>query len=158
MRVVAAALLARPAITLYFTFSRGAIWVLPVGLVLYVRWPGRAGCSPRVPAALPGRGRRRVAYGADDCWPRRLRHRRGRARRPAASRWWWSGARGRGARCGAPRCRSTRGSERCRLPASARCAAGWPSAVLIVVVVGGLAVHAPRRIADASATFSQANT
>ena len=57
------------AVTLYFTFSRGAIWALPVGLVaLRARWRSRAGCS----AALPAAGSRRrspskVAYGAD-CW------------------------------------------------------------------------------------------
>jgi hypothetical protein len=34
LRVLAAALLAPVAVTLYLTFSRGAIWVLPVGLVL----------------------------------------------------------------------------------------------------------------------------
>ena len=36
MQVVAAALLPPIAVTLYLTFSRGAIWVLPIGFVLYV--------------------------------------------------------------------------------------------------------------------------
>ena len=35
VQVVAAAMLAPIAVTLYLTFSRGAIWVLPIGFVLY---------------------------------------------------------------------------------------------------------------------------
>jgi hypothetical protein len=36
VQVVAAALLSPIAVTLYLTFSRGAIWVLPIGFVLYL--------------------------------------------------------------------------------------------------------------------------
>ena len=56
MRVVAAALLPAFAVTLYLTFSRGAIWVLPVGLVLYVLAGAAARAAHR---AAPARGSRR---------------------------------------------------------------------------------------------------
>ena len=66
MRVVAAALLAPIAVTLYLTFSRGAIWVLPIGFVLYVLLAQPRGL---VTAALAAGSRRRsrskVAYGAE---------------------------------------------------------------------------------------------
>ena len=66
VRVLAAAAVPMAAVTLYLTFSRGAIWVLPVGLVLYVlcaqaRGPGVRRRSPAIPAGVAVW----VAYGAE---------------------------------------------------------------------------------------------
>ena len=62
----AAALLAPIAVTLYLTFSRGAIWVLPVGLVLYVLLAQPRGLLTGLPAAgIPAAIAVKVAYGAD---------------------------------------------------------------------------------------------
>ena len=66
VRIVAAALLAPTAVTLYLTFSRGAIWVLPVGVVLYVLLAQPRGLLTGLPAAgIPAAIAVKVAYGAD---------------------------------------------------------------------------------------------
>jgi hypothetical protein len=66
VRVVAAALLPPIAVTLYLTFSRGAIWVLPVGLVLYVLLAQPRGLLGGLPAAgIPAAIALKVAYGAE---------------------------------------------------------------------------------------------
>src|SRR3954454_23610748 len=65
VRVVAAAALPPLAVTLYFTFSRGAIWALPVGLVLYVLLAQPRGLLTAAPAAgIPAVIALKVAYGA----------------------------------------------------------------------------------------------
>ena len=58
MRVLAAAMVAPIAVTLYLTFSRGAIWVLPVGFVLYVLLAQPRGLLTALPSAgIPPRSR-----------------------------------------------------------------------------------------------------
>ena len=132
------------AVTLYLTFSRGAIWVLPVGLVLYVV------CAQAARAALRGdrrgpRGRRRLGglrrriVGA--CG---LRHRGRGTRSPsrrvdASSRVAW------------PRRRCERRCCWVDAPAGAGDAAARAPGrvrrrrVLVLVLVGGLAAWARRR-------------
>ena len=54
------------AVTLYLTFSRGAIWVLPIGLVLYVLLAQPRGLLTALPAAaIPAAIAVKVAYGAE---------------------------------------------------------------------------------------------
>jgi hypothetical protein len=65
VRVVAAAALAPVAVTLYFTFSRGAIWVLPVGVVLYVLLAQPRGLVTALAAVVPAAVAVVVAYDAD---------------------------------------------------------------------------------------------
>jgi O-antigen ligase len=66
VRVVAAALVPPIGVTLYLTFSRGAIWVLPVGLVLYILLAQPRGLLTGLPAAgIPAAIAAKVAYGAD---------------------------------------------------------------------------------------------
>src|SRR5262249_3819628 len=64
MRVLAAAALGPVAVTLYFTFSRGAIWVLPLGLVLYVLLAQPRGLLTAGIAAIPAAIAVKVAYDA----------------------------------------------------------------------------------------------
>ena len=60
----AAALLPPIAVTLYLTFSRGAIWVLPLGFVLYVLLAQPRGLLTGLPAAgIPAAIAVKVAYG-----------------------------------------------------------------------------------------------
>ncbi len=64
VRVLAAAALAPIAVTLYLTFSRGAIWVLPIGFVLYVLLAQPRGLLTGLPAAgIPAAIAAKVAYG-----------------------------------------------------------------------------------------------
>jgi hypothetical protein len=66
VRVLAAAMVAPIAVTLYLTFSRGAIWVLPVGFVLYVLLAQPRGLLTALPAAgIPAAIAAKVAYGND---------------------------------------------------------------------------------------------
>jgi hypothetical protein len=66
VRVGAAALVPAVAVTLFLTFSRGAIWVLPVGLVAYMLLAQPRGLLTAAPAAgLPAAVAVYVAYGAD---------------------------------------------------------------------------------------------
>jgi hypothetical protein len=65
VRVAAAAGLVPSAVTLYFTFSRGAIWVLPLGIVLYVLIAQPRGIVSAVAALIPTAVAVKVAYGAD---------------------------------------------------------------------------------------------
>jgi O-Antigen ligase len=66
VRVVAAALMPAVAVTLFLTFSRGAIWVAPVGLVLYGLIALPRGLLTAVPAVgLPTAAAVYAAYGAD---------------------------------------------------------------------------------------------
>jgi hypothetical protein len=66
VRVGAAALVPAVAVTLFLSFSRGAIWVLPVGLVAYMLLAQPRGLLTAAPAAgLPAAVAVYVAYGAD---------------------------------------------------------------------------------------------
>jgi hypothetical protein len=66
VRVGAAALVPAVAVTLFLTFSRGAIWVLPVGLVAYLLLAQPRGLLTALPAAgLPAAVAVYVAFGAD---------------------------------------------------------------------------------------------
>ena len=63
LRVVAAAALPMLGVTFYLTFSRGAIWVLPVGLVLYALLAQPRGLLTAALAAIPAAIAVKVAYG-----------------------------------------------------------------------------------------------
>jgi hypothetical protein len=65
IRVAAAAALVPSAVTLYFTFSRGAIWMLPAGIVLYVLLAQPRGIVSALAAVIPTVVAVKVAYGAD---------------------------------------------------------------------------------------------
>src|SRR5262249_52067769 len=65
IKVLAAAALPMLAVTLYLTFSRGAIWALPVGLVIYVLLAQARGLLTAGIAAIPAVIAVKVAYGAD---------------------------------------------------------------------------------------------
>src|SRR4051794_36989593 len=65
VRVLGAAALPMLGVTLYLTFSRGAIWALPVGLVLYVLLAQPRGLLTAGIAALPAAVAVKVAYGAE---------------------------------------------------------------------------------------------
>ena len=159
MRVLAAAALPPIGVTLYLTFSRGAIWALPVGFVLYVLLAQPRGL---VTARRRRRSRRRSrsrSPTAPSCWraptttrrPRRASQGRhvgaGRAR---VLRWPRR-------RCGRPRCRWTRGWRRSgSSPTRVRLLrSGSPAGSCSRSCVGALAADAPRRISDARATFSR---
>ncbi len=85
VRVLAAAALPMAGVTLYLTFSRGAIWVLPVGLVLYVvlRAAARAGDGGH--RRDPGRRSRSGWRTTRNCWRVRTTTPRPRRPRPVAS-------------------------------------------------------------------------
>ena len=64
IRVIAAGLLPPIAVTLYLTFSRGAIWVLPLAFVLYVLLAQPRGLLTALPAAgIPAAIAVKIAYG-----------------------------------------------------------------------------------------------
>jgi hypothetical protein len=64
VQVTAAALLTPIAVTLYLTFSRGAIWVLPVGFVLYVVLAQPRGVLIGLAAGgIPAAVATKIAYG-----------------------------------------------------------------------------------------------
>ncbi|WP_028067327.1 O-antigen ligase family protein [Solirubrobacter soli] len=64
VQVVAAALLSPIAVTLYLTFSRGAIWVLPIGFVLYlVLAQPRGIVSGLLAGGVPAAIATKIAYG-----------------------------------------------------------------------------------------------
>ena len=153
---LAAAALPMLGVTLYLTFSRGAIWALPVGLVLYVLLAQPRGLATALPvAAIPALVASRWPT-APSCWrgrtttrprPRRRRRHvglvliacvaaaaalRGRAilARPAA-------------RSACP-CRRARGWS--SWPGRSSCS--WPAA---------LAVHAPQKLNNARETFARAS-
>jgi O-Antigen ligase len=157
VRVVAAALLAPIAVTLYFTFSRGAIWVLPLGLVLYAVLARPRGLLTALPAAgLPAAVALVVAYHADKL--AKVGYATAAAA-PQAHRVALAVA----------VCAVVAALARlAALPLDARLAAvrlpaarerglklGLVAAAVVVVVAGGLAAHLPRRIADAKDTFER---
>jgi hypothetical protein len=157
VRVLAAALLAPIATTLYFTFSRGAIWVLPLGLVLYVVLARPRGLLTALPAAgVPAAVAVVVAYHADKLAEVGFA---AAAAAPQAHRVALTVA-----ACAVVAALLRLAAlpldarlARLRLPAARERALrrGLAAAALLVVVVGGLAAHVPRRIADAKATFER---
>jgi O-antigen ligase len=153
IRVLAAAALVPAAVTLYFTFSRGAIWVLPVGIVLYVLVAQPRGLVTALAAVVPTVVAVKVAYGADllanaDYDSSAAAAAEGRhvgtivigcALVAAALRWvalsldnWL---------------------ENIELPRWARPA--LVAGVLAVLLVGAVAVNAPHKINEARKTFSE---
>ena len=152
LRVVAAALLPAFGVTLYLTFSRGAIWALPVGLVLYALLGQPRGLLTAAIAAIPAAIAVKVAYGAD------LLARADYDTAAAAPQ-----ARHVGltviACCVAAGVLRAGGLwvdarvERVRLPERARLL--FAGGVIAVLVVGALAVGAPQKLNDARKTFSQ---
>ena len=84
IRVLAAAALPMAAVTLYLTFSRGAIWALPVGLVLYVLLAQPRGLVTAAIAAIPAASRSGSPT-APSCWRVRTTTPRPRRRRRVAS-------------------------------------------------------------------------
>jgi O-Antigen ligase len=157
VRVLAAALLAPIATTLYFTFSRGAIWVLPLGLVLYIVLARPRGLVTALPAAaVPAAVAVLVAYHADKLAEVGFA---AAAAAPQAHRVALAVA---GCAVAAALLRLAAlpldaRLARLRLPEARERALrrGLAAAALVVVVVGGLAAHVPRRIADAKATFER---
>jgi O-antigen ligase/polysaccharide polymerase Wzy-like membrane protein len=153
VRVVAAAALVPAAVTLYFTFSRGAIWVLPAGLVLYALLAQPRGLLTALAAVIPAAVAVKVAYGADllanaDYDSSAAAASQGRhvgmtvigcALVAAALRW--------------VALRLDDRLEQIELPRRARPA--LVGGVLLVLIVGGLAAGAPHRISEARKTFSE---
>ena len=153
IRVAAAAALVPSAVTLYFTFSRGAIWVLPLGLVLYVLLAQPRGIVTALAAVIPAAVAVKVAYGADlladanyDTSTAAAAEGRhvgtiviGCAIVAAALRW--------------VALRLDTRLEEIALPRHAR--AVLVGGVLAVLVVGALAAGAPHRISEARKTFSR---
>jgi len=158
IRIAAAACLPPIAVTLFLTFSRGAIWVLPLGLVLYVLLAQPRGLLTALPAAgLPAAIAVKVALGAD-------RLARGDYDSSAAA-----AAQGRhlayvvaGCALGAAALRAAALPLDARLQAVRippgrlrRLRAGLAAALVSALALGALAAGAPHRIAEARETFSQ---
>jgi hypothetical protein len=152
IRVLAAAPLPALAVTLYLTFSRGAIWALPAGIVLYVLLAQPRGLVSAAVAAVPAAIAVKVAYGAE------LLARADYDTAAAAPQ-----ARHVGltlvACCLAAAALRAAGLwldarlERVALPSHAR--AIFVGAVLAVLVAGALAVNAPAKLDHAISTFKQ---
>ena len=141
--------------TLYLTFSRGAIWVLPVGLVLYVLCAQARGMVSAAIAAVPAGVAVSVAYGAE------LLARADydtAAAAPEARRVGLTVA----ACCLAAAALrallllADRRLERVKLPRYAR--VGFVAGTLAVLVAGALAVGAPSRVRDAVDTFREGSS
>ncbi len=153
VRVLAAAALTPVAVTLYFTFSRGAIWALPVGLGLYVLLAQPRGLATALPAAgLPALVAVKIAYGADILAQVNYTS---AAAAPQARRVGLvlvacalAAAALRAAALGLDR-----RLEAVRAPRHAR--AGFVGGVLVVVLAGGLVAGAPHRLSHAIDTFRQ---
>jgi hypothetical protein len=158
VRVLAAAAVAPIAVTLYLTFSRGAIWVLPIGLVLYVLLAQPRGLVTGLPAALvPAAIAVKVAYGAD------LLARADYDSSAAAA------SEGRSLALVIAVCAVAAAVLRAAaLPLDARLAAirikpddkrflrlSLASGLVVALLLGALAADAPRRIADARETFAE---
>jgi len=152
VRVIAAAALVPSAVTLYFTFSRGAIWVLPVGLVLYALLAQPRGLVTALSAALPAVIAVKVAYDAD------LLAQAG-FDSPAAA--------GQGRHVGivVALCALTAAAARAaalpldvrleRIRLHGRTRRIFAGAVIGALLVGALVAGAPGRIAEARKTFSE---
>jgi O-Antigen ligase len=158
VRVLAAAAIAPIAVTLYLTFSRGAIWVLPVGFVLYVLLAQPRGLVTALPAAgIPAAIAAKVAYGAE------LLARADYDSSAAAA------SQGRHVALVVLACAAAAaGLRAAALPLDRRLEAiriapgrlrllraGVAVGLVVAVGAGALAADAPRRISDARATFSE---
>ena len=158
VRIVAAALLAPTAVTLYLTFSRGAIWVLPVGVVLYVLLAQPRGLLTGLPAAgIPAAIAVKVAYGADLL---------ARADYDASAA---AASQGRDVALVVLACALGAAALRAAaLPLDRRIDAFYidednkrflrlalSGGLVLALLIGALAADAPRRISDARATFSE---
>ncbi|HWK25990.1 MAG TPA: O-antigen ligase family protein [Solirubrobacter sp.] len=154
VRIVAAALLAPIAVTLYLTFSRGAIWVLPIGLVLYVLLAQPRGLlTGLVAAGVPAAIATKVAYAND------LLARASYDSSPAAA------AQGRHVALVVLACALGAAALRAilllldarieRVPVSRRARAALTATLIVALFAGALPAGAPRRIADARETFSR---
>jgi O-antigen ligase/polysaccharide polymerase Wzy-like membrane protein len=158
VRVLAAAAIAPIAVTLYLTFSRGAIWVLPVGFVLYVLLAQPRGLLTALPAAgIPAAIAAKVAYGNE------LLARADYDSSAAAA------GQGRHVALVVLACAVAAAVLRAAaLPLDRRIEAiriaperlrllraGVAAGLVVAVGVGALAAGAPRRISDARATFSE---
>ena len=158
IRVLAAAAIGPLLVTMYLTFSRGALWVLPVGVLLYVllgqpRGLVTGGLAALIPAAIAVK----VAYDAE------LLARADYDTSPAAA------AQGHHVAIVVALCTVVAlGLRAAALPLDARLHAlrvaperlrvlrvSLVAGVLLVLVAGGLLAHAPRRFADFRSTFSQ---
>ncbi|WP_028058890.1 O-antigen ligase family protein [Candidatus Solirubrobacter pratensis] len=152
VRVLAAAALAPVAVTLYFTFSRGAIWVLPVGVVLYALLAQPRGLVTALSAAIPAAIAVKVAYDAD------LLARIGFDSPAAAGQGRHVGVVVVVCSVAATAARAavlpldTR-LERVRLPPRAREALA--ASVIVALLGGALVAGAPHRIAEARKTFTE---
>ena len=160
VRIVAAALLPPIAVTLYLTFSRGAIWVLPLGFVLYVLLAQPRGLLTGLPAAgIPAAIAAKIAYGNELLARADYDSLRGR-REPGPPR---RARRARRARAGAaalraaalPLDRAARARSRSRRTTSASCAWRCPAGSCSRCCSARSRRDAPRRISDARATFSE---
>ncbi len=158
VRIVAAALLAPTAVTLYLTFSRGAIWVLPVGFVLYMLLAQPRGLLTGLPAAgIPAAIAVKVAYGAELL---------ARADYDASAA---AASQGRDVALVVLACALGAAALRAAvLPLDRRLAAIYieednkrflrlalSGGLVLALLIGALAADAPRRISDARATFSE---
>jgi hypothetical protein len=158
VRVLAAAAIAPIAVTLYLTFSRGAIWVLPVGFVLYVLLAQPRGLLTALPAAgIPAAIAAKVAYGAE------LLARADYDSSAAAA------SQGRHVALVVLACAAAAaGLRAAALPLDRRLEAiriaperlrllraGVAVGLIVAMGIGALAADAPRRISDARATFSE---
>lgn len=155
VRILAAAAIPVAAVSLYLTFSRGAIWVLPVGIVLYVLCAQARGLLSAAIAAVPAGVAVWVAYGAEML---------------ARADYDTAAAAPEARRVGltvAACCAAAAGIralllfldsrvERVRLPRWARPV--YVTGVLVVLVAGALAVNAPSRARDAVDTFRQGSS
>src|SRR3954451_13519608 len=152
VRVLAAMFLPAFGVTLYLTFSRGAIWALPVGLVLYAVLGQPRGLVSAAVAAVPAVVAVKVAYGAE------LLARADYDTAAAAPQARHVGLTLIGC-CVAAGVLRFAGLwldarvERVTLPPRSR----WLFAggVLALLVVGALAVGAPAKLNDARKTFSE---
>jgi hypothetical protein len=153
VRVAAAAALVPSAVTLYFTFSRGAIWALPLGLVLYVLIAHPRGLAPALAAVIPAAVAVKVAYGAD-----LLANANYDTSAAAASQGRHVGTVVIGCAIAAAVLRwaalalDTR-LQQIELPRRARPV--FVGGVLAALLVGAIAVNAPHKINEARRTFSQ---
>jgi hypothetical protein len=158
VRIAAAALLPPIAVTLYLTFSRGAIWVLPLGVVLYLLLAQPRGVLTGLPAAgLPAALAVKIAYGNE------LLARADYDSSTAAA------AQGRHVLLVVLACAVGAAALRAvALPLDRRIEAieidednrgfvrlALSGGLVLAVLLGALAADAPRRLADFRATFSE---
>jgi hypothetical protein len=140
------------AVTLYLTFSRGAIWVLPLGIVLYVVCAQARGLGSAALAAVPAGVAVWVAYHAE------LLARANYDTAAAAPEARRVGLTVLACCAGAALLRALllvadARLERVRLPRGARL--GFVAGTLAVLVAGALAVNAPSRARAAVDTFRE---